>query len=174
MASSLGVQAHPWRTVLTFPPVLRGGRRPDCCSKAYWATGVWETETDILHGLSTGNNRTLRVLEGRPQDNTGNPSCPPAWIGMNSPALSPTLMWPYPKRKGLVAGSLYLEVEGQSWLVDNVDRGLRQNLANWAARQKNRSFPFFFSYRFFPRSHGTAISSAKYCFIFAELQPCHY
>ena len=33
-------------------------------------------------------------------------------------------MRPSPERRGAIVGCLYLEIEGQSWLVDTVDRGL--------------------------------------------------
>ena len=46
---------------------------------------------------------------------------------MNSSALSPTLMWPCLERRGVTLGCLYLEIEGQSCLVDSVDQGLMKN-----------------------------------------------
>ena len=70
-------------------------------------------------------NRILRGCDGRPQDNTRNLSRPRAWIEMNSSALSPTLMWPCPERRGVTMGCRYLEIEGQSCLVGSVDQGLQ-------------------------------------------------
>ena len=61
-----------------------------------------------------------------PQDSKGNLSRPRACINMNPLALSPAFTWVSPGRGGLVVGCLYLDIERQSWLVDNVDRGLMQ------------------------------------------------
>ena len=71
-------------------------------------------------------NRILRGCDGRPLDKTSNLSRPRAWI-MESSALSPTLMWPCPERRGVTMGCLYLEIEGQSCLLDDVDQGLMKN-----------------------------------------------
>ena len=65
-------------------------------------------------------HRTLRGCDGRPQDNTSNFSRPGEWIEMNSSALSPTLLWPCPERRWVAMDCPYLEIEGQSCLVDNV------------------------------------------------------
>ena len=43
---------------------------------------------------------------------------------MNSSALSPTFVWPCPEQSGSAVGLFYVEIEGPSWLLDNVDRGL--------------------------------------------------
>ena len=36
-------------------------------------------------------------------------------------------MWPCPERRWLVVSCLYLDIEGQSWLLDNFDRDLLKN-----------------------------------------------
>ena len=46
---------------------------------------------------------------------------------MTSSALSPTLMWPCPERRGVAMGCLYFEIEGQSCLMGSVDQGLTKN-----------------------------------------------
>ena len=71
-----------------------------------------------------------RGCDGRPQDNTSNLLRPRALIEMNSSALSPTLMWPCPERRGVTMGCLYLEIEGQSCLVGSVDQGLMKDRQN--------------------------------------------
>ena len=58
-------------------------------------------------------------------------------------------------------GGLYLEIEVQSLLLDNVDRGLIAKLVCWTKqiiRKKKQTF--------FARSDGTKISSPKYQNIF--------
>ena len=65
--------------------------------------------------------------DGRPQDNASNLSRSRAWIEMNSPGLSPTLILPRPERRGVTAGCLYLEIEGQMCFVGSVDHGLMKN-----------------------------------------------
>ena len=82
--------------------------------KTHLVAGVKKTETKTLHRLPTGEKQNLRGCGGRPQNNTSNLSRPRAWIEMDSSALSPTLMWPCPERRGVTMGCLYLEIEGQS------------------------------------------------------------
>ena len=71
-------------------------------------------------------NRILRGCDGRPQDKTSNLSCSRAWIGINSSALSPTLMRPCPERRGVTLGCVYLELEGQSCFVGIAGQGLKK------------------------------------------------
>ena len=45
------------------------------------------------------------------QENTSNLSHPRAWIEINFSALSLTLMWPCPERRGVIVGCFYLEID---------------------------------------------------------------
>ena len=92
----------------------------------HFAVGVWKTQTRTLDCLPAGKKNNLSGLDERPQNSAGNLSRPKAWINMNSSTLLPSLMWPCPERRALVVGCLDLEIEGQSWSLDNIDGGLME------------------------------------------------
>ena len=110
-------------------------------------------------------NIILSGLDERPQDNTTNLSRPRAWMKMNSPALSPTLMRPCPERRGVIVGCLYLEIEGQSCLVDNVGRGTDETndkLTIWAASlTKSRKINMFIVFPHIDDAGHLSASSSK-------------
>ena len=100
--------------------------------------------------------------DGKPQDNTSNLSRPRVWIEMNSSALSPTLMWLCPERRGVTMGCLLLEIEGQSCLAGRVDPSLMKNrqinLLDRMTKKRARKKIFL---SFFPHSDDTQNLSAS-------------
>ena len=77
--------------------------------------------------LPTGNkwkkNTILSGLDGRPQDNASILSRHRSWIKMNSSQCHLHSRSLVPEHRGVIVGYLELELEGQSCLVDDVDRG---------------------------------------------------
>ena len=90
------------------------------------AAGVWNKRRQ-KPPLSPNGQKTEFIFERILRKTTGQhkQSLMPQSIDRDeffSPVTTP--MWFCPERRGVIVGCLYLEIEGQSWLVDNIDQGL--------------------------------------------------
>ena len=126
---------------------------------------MYKSETIVPIVSQRAKNRFCEDVTGDPQDNPSNLSRPRAWIGMNSSALSPTLMWPYPERRGVTMDCLYLEIEGQWCLVGSVDQGLVKrglmDLLDRMTKKRTSRKKLVLQYFFFPHSEVTRSLSAN-------------
>ena len=60
-------------------------------------------------------------------------------------------MWLRPEPRGVVIGCLYLEIEGQSWLVGGVDQGLmKTRQIDWLDRMTKHRASKKYIWSFFP------------------------